>query len=73
MGEKVQIEGEDLVRDIHSKAILSTNYDELAAHRQRRTLMLQQKSENDRLREEINTIKQEFAEVKELLHLMLKK
>jgi hypothetical protein len=73
MGEKVQIDGENLVRDIHSKAILSTNYDELAAHRQRRAVMLQQKSENDRLREEINTIKQEFAEVKELLQLMLKK
>ena len=73
MGEKVQIDGENLVRDIHSKALLSTNYDELAAHRQRRAVMLQQKSENDRLREEINTIKQEFAEVKELLQLMLKK
>lgn len=73
MGEKVQIDGENLVRDIHSKAILSTNYDELSAHRQRRAMMLQQKSENDRLREEINTIKQEFAEVKELLQLMLKK
>jgi hypothetical protein len=73
MGEKVQIEGHALERDLHSKALLNTNIEELQAHRQRRAIMMQQQTENERLREEINSIKEEFKEVKELLLLMLKK
>lgn len=60
---------EDLVRDTYSKAILSADLQKLQEHRQKKQFfkdLVQQK-------EQINSLKQEIGEIKDLLKQILKR
>lgn len=63
------IDREDLVRDSYSKAILSVDVQKLNEHRQKKQFfkdLLQQK-------EQINSLKEEIGEIKDLLKQILKR
>ena len=68
MSDYKQVEEErDLVRDMHSKAIINTNKTAYLAAVQRKKVLQQQKDELRDATREINTLKTELKEIKELL------
>ena len=74
MSAKLKVEGhEHLVRDVNSGAIVNTNVTEYQLYMKR---VRARNSQSDELRgaiREINTLKQDFFEIKKLLKEVLKK
>ena len=67
---QVQTEDPSFVRDIHSKALLNTDYNALQQHRRERMYFHKQQSDINILRgqvEELTTIRVEMLEIKTLL------
>jgi len=74
MSKVAKVEGhKDLIRDLHSNAIVNTNTTEYSLYLQRRKL---REKNNDELRntvKEINTLKSELFEIKKLLKEVINK
>ena len=67
---QVQTEDPSFVRDIHSKALLNTDYNALQQHRRERVYFQNQQNDINILRtqvEELSTIREEMLEIKVLL------
>ena len=67
---QVQTEDPSFVRDIHSKALLNTDYNALQQHRRERMYFHKQQNDINILRdqvEELTTIRVEMLEIKTLL------
>ena len=74
--DTVQTENKSFVRDIHSKALLSTDKVALENHRQRQRFMSQQAFEWQEMKikvDELNTVRDEMLEIKALLQKLLNK
>ncbi len=74
--ETVQTEDKAYVRDIHSKALLSTDRVALDNHRHRQIMVSQQSFEWQQMKtkvDELNTVKDEMLEIKALLQKILLK
>ena len=75
--ETVQTEDRRFVRDLHSKALLSTDKVALFNHRQHQKLLSQRASEWQEMKDkvnELNTVKDEIIEIKHLLkEILIKK
>lgn len=68
MAERLKvIDRDDLVRDAHSKAVLSTDLKKLHAHREKRRLLVGVQSQQD----QINELKREVTEIKTMLEKIL--
>ena len=67
---QVQTEDPSFVRDIHSKALLNTDYNALQQHRRERMYFHKQQNDINILRgqvEELTTLRVEMLEIKTLL------
>ena len=74
MSDYKQVEEErDLVRDMHSKAIINTNKSAYLAAVQRKKVLQQQKDELRDATREINILKSEMHEIKTLLIKLVEK
>ena len=74
MSDYKQVEEErDLVRDMHSKAIINTNKSAYLAAVQRKKVFQQQKDELRDATREINILKSEMHEIKTLLIKLVEK
>jgi len=73
---QVQTEDPQYVRDIHSKALLNTDYIALQQHRRERTYFHKQQSDINILKgqaEELTVIREEMLEIKILLKKIISK
>ena len=73
---QVQTEDPQFVRDIHSKALLNTDFNALQQHRRERAYFHKQQSDINILRnqvEELTTIREEMLEIKILLKEIISK
>jgi len=76
MGTQVQTENPMYVRDIHSKALLNTDYTALQQHRREKAYFQKQESDINILRTQVDKlsgIKEEMLEIKGLLKEIIKK
>ena len=76
MGIQVQTEDPMYVRDIHSKALLNTDYNALQQHRRERVYFQKQQSDINILTSQVNEltgIREEMLEIKGLLKEIIKK
>ena len=76
MGTQVQTEDPRFIRDIHSKALLNTDYNALQQHRREQQYFYKQQSDINILRgqvEELTTIRVEMLEIKTLLKKFINK
>tara|TARA_B100001013_G_scaffold4957_1_gene3215 strand:+ start:882 stop:1112 length:231 start_codon:yes stop_codon:yes gene_type:complete len=76
MGIQVQTEDPRFIRDIHSRALLNTDYNALQQHRREQQYFYKQQSDINILRgqvEELTTIRVEMLEIKTLLTEFLNK
>ena len=74
--QHVQTEDSRFVRDIHSKALLNTDYNALQRHRKERLYFQKQQDDINILRsqvEELSSIRVEMLEIKILLTEIIKK
>ena len=74
--QHVQTEDPSFVRDIHSKALLNTDYNALQRHRKERLYFQKQQDDINILRsqvEELSSIRVEMLEIKILLTEIIKK
>ena len=72
----VQTEDPRFIRDIHSKALLNTDYNALQQHRRERVYFQNQQNDINILRtqvEELSTIREEMLEIKILLKEVIRK
>ena len=73
---QVQTEDPSYVRDIHSKALLNTDYVALQQHRRERTYFHKQQSDINILKDQVGkltTISEEMLEIKILLKEIISK
>ena len=76
MGTQIQTEDPRFVRDIHSKALLNTDYNALQQHRREKDYFQKQESDINILRSQVNEltgIRDEMLEIKGLLREIIKK
>ena len=76
MGTQVQTEDSRFVRDIHSRALLNTDYNALQQHRREKAYFQKQESDINILRSQVNEltgIREEMLEIKTLLREIIKK
>jgi hypothetical protein len=77
MIDTMQIIGKvDIVRDIHSKAVLSIDMDKLKEHKNKRhsaKLMYENSLKMDNLESDITNIKQDMNDIKSLLQQLIQK
>ena len=74
MSEYKTVEGHsDLIKDMHSKAVINTNRNAYLAAVQRKKTMVAQKDELRDATREINTLKSEMHEIKTLLVKLVEK
>ena len=76
MGIQVQTDNPMYVRDIHSKALLNTDYTALQQHRREKAYFQKQESDINILRTQVDKlsgIKEEMLEIKGLLKEIIKK
>jgi len=72
----VQTEDPRFIRDVHSKALLNTDYNALQQHRRERKYFQKQQNDINILRgqvEELTTIRVEMLEIKTLLREIINK
>jgi hypothetical protein len=73
MEQYIQVEGNpSLVRDAGSRAIINTNVSEYETHIRNREIALSKLSQADRNTEDINILKQDMSEIKQMLQLLIK-
>ena len=73
---QVQTEDPSFVRDIHSKALLNTDYIALQQHRRERAYFHKQQSDINILRvqvEELTKVREEILEIKSMFLEIIKK
>ena len=73
---QIQTEDPQYVRDIHSKALLNTDYIALQQHRRERTYFHKQQSDINILKDQVGkltTIREEMLEIKILLKEIISK
>ena len=73
---QVQTEDPRFIRDVHSKALLNTDYNALQQHRKERVYFQNQQNDINILRtqvEELSTIREEMLEIKILLKEVIRK
>ena len=74
MSEYKSVEGHsDLIKDMHSKAVINTNRSAYLAAVQRKRTLQQQKDELRDATREINILKSEMHEIKSLLIKLVEK
>ncbi len=76
MGTQVQTEDSRFVRDIHSRALLNTDYNALQQHRKEKAYFQKQESDINILRSQVNEltgIREEMLEIRGLLYEIIKK
>ena len=76
MGTQVQTEDPRFIRDIHSKALLNTDYNALQQHRRERVYFQNQQNDINILRvqvKELSSIREEMLEIKILLKEVIRK
>jgi hypothetical protein len=76
MGIQIQTDNPMYVRDIHSKALLNTDYTALQQHRREKAYFLKQESDINILRTQVDKlsgIREEMLEIKTLLREIIKK
>jgi len=76
MGTQVQTEDPRFVRDVHSKALLNTDYNALQQHRREKAYFQKQESDINILRSQVNEltkVHEEMLEIKGLLKEIIKK
>ncbi|MDP7366678.1 MAG: hypothetical protein QGH83_05405 [Candidatus Pacebacteria bacterium] len=76
MGTQVQTEDPRFVRDVHSKALLNTDYNALQQHRKEKAYFQKQESDINILRSQVNEltgIREEMLEIRGLLYEIIKK
>ena len=72
MSEKVQVEDfKNLYRDSNSKAIINSNNDEYTKYMQAYERRMKSKQKLDNTVDEINIIKQDMSEMKDMLRQLL--
>ena len=74
--QHVQTEDPSFVRDIHSKALLNTDYNALQRHRKERAYFQKQQNDINMLRsqvDELSKVREEMLEIKGLLKEIIKK
>ena len=74
--QHVQTEDPRFIRDVHSKALLNTDYNALQQHRRERIYFQNQQNDINILRtqvEELSTIREEMLEIKILLKEVIRK
>ena len=72
----VQTEDPRFIRDVHSKALLNTDYNALQQHRREKLYFQKQQNDINILRgqvEELSTIRVEMLEIKTLLKQIISK
>ena len=73
---QVQTEDPRFIRDVHSKALLNTDYNALQQHRRERIYFQSQQNDINILRtqvEELTVIREEMLEIKILLKEVIRK
>ena len=76
MGTQVQTEDSRFVRDIHSRALLNTDYNALQQHRREKAYFQKQENDINILRSQVNEltkVREEMLEIKGLLREIIKK
>ena len=76
MGTQVQTEDPRFVRDVHSKALLNTDYNALQQHRREKAYFQKQESDINILRSQVNEltkVREEMLEIRGLLYEIIKK
>ena len=76
MGTQVQTEDSRFVRDVHSRALLNTDYNALQQHRREKAYFQKQESDINILRSQVNEltgIREEMLEIRGLLYEIIKK
>ena len=76
MGIQVQTEDPRFVRDVHSKALLNTDYNALQQHRKEKAYFQKQQSDINILTSQVNEltgIREEMLEIRGLLYEIIKK
>ena len=74
--QHVQTEDPRFIRDVHSKALLNTDYNALQQHRRERVYFQNQQNDINILRvqvEELSSIREEMLEIKILLKEIISK
>ena len=74
--QHVQTEDPRFIRDVHSKALLNTDYNALQQHRRERVYFQSQQNDINILRtqvEELSSIREEMLEIKILLKEVIRK
>jgi hypothetical protein len=73
MVEYLRVEGNpSLVREVGSNAIINTNVSEYETYLKNRDAALTKQSQVERNTDEINNIKQDISEIKQMLQLLIK-
>jgi hypothetical protein len=74
--QHIQTEDPRFVRDVHSKALLNTDYNALQQHRKERAYFQKQRNDINMLRsqvDELSKVREEMLEIKGLLKEIIKK
>jgi len=73
MSEYLKVEGNpSLVREVSSGAIINTNYSEFENYMKNREIALARKNQLEQNTDEINNIKQDISEIKQMLQMLIK-
>lgn len=73
MSEVVKVkDNPNFIRDIETNAILNTDNNGLEQYKQRRKIMLKQQCEYDNMKNEVDSLRSEIVELKELLISLVK-
>lgn len=74
MSEFLKVEGQEyLVRDTSNKAIINTNSKDYHLYMARRTASLSQKEQLERQGRELDQVKSDISEIKQMLSLLINK
>jgi hypothetical protein len=73
MIEFLRVEGNpSLVREVGSNAIINTNVSEYETYLKNREIAMNRKSQLEQNTDEINNIKQDISEIKQMLQMLIK-
>jgi len=73
MSEIVKVkDNPNLIRDLNTNAILNTDNNALKQYKKSRKYVLQQKCEYDKMKEEVDCLRNEIIEMKQLLVSLVK-
>jgi hypothetical protein len=61
----------DLRKDINNGGVVNSNTDSYTAYLEKKKRILSEQAEKDAMKEEINNIKQDLSEIKQLLTLLM--